>query len=555
MRLGGLRRFLRKRLTSFARSERANIAIIFALSLIPLCIAAGAGLDLARAMIVRARLAEALDAAGLAVGGNTGLTQTQLQALAQQYFNANYTNDASYGTPSAVTVDSEGQTVTIAASVNMPTVLVRVADLLGCTTCDTLAISETSQIVWGQTKLWVSLVLDNTGSMCEPDSNPCPGDTNQNIKINALKTATHQLLTILQNAAAHDGDVKVAIVPFSKDVNIGTSNSGASWVDWTSWEAAPTSSTPAATKGPGDSCPYGTNTSPYGYTCQVNPTNGSSSTSTIPSSGTYTGYICPGQDNGKYNTGKNGRYYNGCYTSVDNGTLTTVATGSSATCNGYHNCSCTGSGSSKVCKAHNYNHTWTVNDHSTWGGCIMDRTQDYDTENTTPTNSTTNFPTENAFSCPPGTLGTLSYDWSSLSTQVDAMVAQGSTNQTIGLAWGWQALTDGNPLNAGTLPDDTQQVIILLSDGLNTQDRWYGNGSAQSSSVDGRMNTTCANVKAAHIMIYTVFVDLNGTQGNSTVLQNCASDSSKYYDLKTTGAIVTAFNQIGTAITQLRVLR
>src|SRR5262249_4447564 len=155
---------------------------------------------------------------------------------------------------------------------------------------------------------------------------------------------------------------------------------------------------------------------------------------------------------------------------------------------------------------------------------------DYDIQNTTPTSSTTNFPAENAASCPPGTLGTLSYDWTNLSTQVDAMVAQGSTNQPIGLAWGWQALTDGNPLNAGTLPDDTQQVIILLSDGLNTQDRWYGNGSAQSSSVDGRMNSLCTAVKAAHIMVYTVFVDLNGTQGNSTVLQNCASDSSKYYD-------------------------
>ena len=35
------------------------------------------------------------------------------------------------------------------------------------------------------------------------------------------------------------------------------------------------------------------------------------------------------------------------------------------------------------------------------------------------------------------------------------------------------------------------------------------------------------------IVIYTIFVDLNGTQGNSTVLQNCATDSSKYFDLTT----------------------
>jgi len=97
--------------------------------------------------------------------------------------------------------------------------------------------------------------------------------------------------------------------------------------------------------------------------------------------------------------------------------------------------------------------------------------------------------------------------------------------------------------------------MILLSDGLNTQDRWYGDGSNQSTSVDGRMNTVCANVKAAGITVYTVFVDLNGTQGNSTVLQNCASDSSKYYDLTTSGQIISTFNAIAEQITDLRVLK
>jgi hypothetical protein len=48
-------------------------------------------------------------------------------------------------------------------------------------------------------------------------------------------------------------------------------------------------------------------------------------------------------------------------------------------------------------------------------------------------------------------------------------------------------------------------------------------------------------------------VDLNGTQGNSTVLQNCATDSSKYFDLTTSGAIITTLNSIGQQITSLRV--
>lgn len=565
MRFANIREHIGNKLRAFRRSKRGNVAIIFGLSLVPLCVAAGAGLDLARAMIVHARLIQALDAAGLAVGSDTGDTQQNLQNLAQRYFNANYTTDSSFGTPAPVTVNVQQQNVTVSTNVVMPTVLVRVADIIGCTRCDNVNVDASSTVVWGQTKLWVSLVLDNTGSMTQTDSTGTS-------KISALKSATHQLLTTLQNAAAHPGDVKVAIVPFSKDVNIGTGYASSTWIDWTDFDSAPPNSTPAQTKGPGDTCPYGSTTSPYGYGCTTGPTNGASSSSTILSSCTIngtsrTGCICPGQDDGGYfgypssqhsgfNNGHNGHYYNGCYDSVATGSKTTVSTGSSATCNGYVNCSCTGSFSSKTCKANNYSHTWRANAHSTWTGCIMDRNQSYDIQNTTPTGTTSNFPAENADSCPPGHLGTLGYDWASLSNQVDAMTAQGSTNQTVGLAWGWQALTNGNPLNAGTLPSDTQQVIILLSDGFNTQDRWYSNGvdhSTGTNSVDDRMSQICSNVNAAHITVYTVFVDLAGTQGSSTVLQNCASDSSKYFDLTTSGSIVTTFNQIATEITQLRV--
>ncbi|HXL98592.1 MAG TPA: hypothetical protein VN932_01580, partial [Rhizomicrobium sp.] len=202
-----------------------------------------------------------------------------------------------------------------------------------------------------------------------------------------------------------------------------------------------------------------------------------------------------------------------------------------------------------------FNHAWIVNDHSTWDGCIMDRTQDNDVSNIAPSGTSTDFPAENAQSCPPGTVSPLSYDWTTLNSAVNAMTAQGSTNQPIGLAWGWQAQTSGDPMDPSTLPSYTSQVIIILSDGLNTQDRWYGDGSDQSTSVDARMNAVCANAKAAGFIIYAVFVDLNGTQGNSTVLQNCATDASHYFDLTTSGAIITTFNQIATQITQLRVAK
>jgi len=539
--LGRIARASRAVLGRFAFSRRGNIATIFALSLVPMAVAAGAGVDIARSMVVRTRLSEALDAAALAVGSTTGLSQADATALAQKYFNANYTVDPAFGTPSAVSVSLGTDTATVSTNVPMPTTWIGVVGI------KTVNVTSSSTVVWGQTKLWVSLALDNTGSMSETDKTGTS-------KMSALKTATHQLLTTLQSAASNPGDVKVAIVPFSKDVNLGTTYKNSSWIDWTDWESAPANGTPGSDVGPGSPCPYSTWSN--GYSCQTTPTNGSSSTGTIPSSGTYSGYICPTVDNGNANSGRSGRYYNGCYNS------TAHSSSQNGSCNGYgcscpsgsSNCHCSGS-FSRSCTwtttVTTYTHSWVVNSHSTWGGCIMDRTQDYDTLNTTPTNTSTDFPAENAQSCVPSKLGTLSYDWTSLSNQVDAMTAGGNTNQTIGLAWAWQALTDGNPLNAGTLPSETKQVIIILSDGLNTQNRW----TSTQSSIDTREGDVCTNAKQAGIIVYAVYVDLNGTSGNSAALQSCATDDDHYFDLTTSGAIVTAFNTIAEQITNLRVSR
>jgi hypothetical protein len=141
----------------------------------------------------------------------------------------------------------------------------------------------------------------------------------------------------------------------------------------------------------------------------------------------------------------------------------------------------------------------------------------------------------------------LSYDWTALNAKIDAMQPNGNTNQAIGLAWGWQSLSQTAPLNAPALDPNYQyqQVIILLSDGLNTQDRWYNT----ASSIDARQQRACDNAKAAGILIYTVLV----MSGDSTVLQNCASSSNKYFALTNANQIITTFNQIGTNLAKLHV--
>src|SRR6202011_3134500 len=126
----------------------------------------------------------------------------------------------------------------------------------------------------------------------------------------------------------------------------------------------------------------------------------------------------------------------------------------------------------------------------------------------------------------------------------------------IGLAWGWQSLTAGTPLNA---PDKDpnyqyQDIIIILSDGLNTEDRWYTN----ATSIDNRQKILCDNIKSAGVTIYAVQVN-TGNDPTSGVLQYCAgtratvADSSKFFLLTSSSEIITTFNQIGTGLSKLRI--
>ena len=64
------------------------------------------------------------------------------------------------------------------------------------------------------------------------------------------------------------------------------------------------------------------------------------------------------------------------------------------------------------------------------------------------------------------------------------MTPAGNTNTTIGLVWGWHSLTSNLPLTQGAAPaPDLDKVIIMLTDGDNTEDRWSNSGS----DIDARM--------------------------------------------------------------------
>ncbi len=557
---------LSRALARFGVSRSGNVAITFALAALPVIGITGFAVDFSHANSVKAAMQAALDSTALMLAKDAAtVSNATLQANATNYFTALFTRpEATNIVVSASYTTDGGSKVVVNGAANVPT------SFLGIIGYNNIAVNGSSTTAWGSTRLRVALVLDTTGSMADDG------------KISALKTATNNLLTQLKGAASNNGDVYVSIIPFSRGVNLSSSNYSANWIDWTEWDSAPAyMSTWLANSvnlavweqtGPGDSCPVSSSTA--GFVCTSSPANSASNVNNVPSSGAYSGYICPGMDSGAKDGTKAGFYYNGCYNSVSS--TRTISTGSLATCGLTTNCSCSGSGSSRKCTQSYYAHNWIANNHNTWTGCVADRgttsapgtTAGNDQTAVSPSTSdaSTRFPARNDTYCPTEAMG-LSYDWTSMTTVVNGLTPNGGTNQPIGLVTGWHSLAGIGPFTAPAMDSNYKysQVIILLSDGLNTWDRWYGSGTSTTTAVDYRMYSssgagTCANIKNGGITLYTIQVNTGGDP-TSALLQNCAggpdkfSDPSKFYIVTSASGLGTVFNTIGTNLTQLRVAK
>jgi len=446
--------------TRFAGANDGNIAIIFAIAVLPVLSFVGAAIDYTRANNARSSMQAALDSTALMLAKDLTdgtITTSQITTKAQAYFTALYTNaDAKNVTINATYTQTSGNGSTIlvngSGKVN--------ADFMRVAGYPTIDFNTSSTSAWGNVRMRVAMVLDVTGSMA------------QNGKMPAMQTAAKALVDQLSALAKNPGDIYISLVPFAKDVHLGSSYYNSSWIDWSVWDAQSYTNT------------WGT--------CS-----------------------------------------NTSYTSRSN------------------------------CK--NANKTWTP-DRTKWTGCVTDRTQDYDTKNTTPTS--TNAPTMvvaeeyvsgSTYYCKTGSstyvapIVSLSYDWSSLKTAIGNLEPTGNTNQGIGLAWGWLTLGASDPFNApakDTANYTYKEAIVLLSDGLNTQNRWY----STASQIDARQKILCDNAKAANIVIYTVQVNTGGDP-TSTVLQYCASGADKFFLVTDPSQTLSVFNSIGQSLAKLRVYK
>jgi Mg-chelatase subunit ChlD len=374
----------------------------------------GAAVDFSRGNAVRTALQASLDATALMLSRDAAeMDPAQVTAKATTFFKAQFKR-AELPEPVVTAVLSSPQQGSYILDVRASgTIATTFTKVIGHQKLD---VGSSAQVKWGVKKLELALVLDNTGSM------------SSNGKMTELKTASKNLLTTLKNAAKELGDVKIAIVPFDKIVNIGTSFASSGIIDYS---------------------------------------------------------------------------------------------------------------------VHNIQQ-------SSWQGCVQDRDQPNDTLDTAPgSSSSTKYP---AVSCSGVTsimpltdvLDTTGF--ASLNSKIDAMNPSGNTNVTIGLVWGWHALSKGEPMTQGSDPaPDKDKVIVLLTDGDNTQNRWTTSGS----SIDARTAAACTNVKGANIKIYTIRV----IDGDANLLRTCATKTSMYYEVSQASQLNTVFTSIAQTLANLRIAK
>ena len=217
---------------------------------------------------------------------------------------------------------------------------------------------------------------------------------------------------------------------------------------------------------------------------------------------------------------------------------------------------CTKNGKKKKCSTST---TWVPDNHNTWNGCVTDRgnsnapssfNTDQNVMGVDVTKSYTKFAAEQYDNCSPQVMS-LNYDWTAMKNLVTSFYPAGNTNQNIGLAHAWMSLVGGGPYPTPPVEEANykyNKIIILLTDGLNTANRWHTN----QNQIDNRQADTCTNIKAAGITLYTVQVNTGGDP-TQTVLKNCASTADKFFLLTSASAMVSTFQAIGTALSNLRI--
>lgn len=531
---------------SFPKNQSGNVAVWFALAVLPALTAVGAAVDYSRASEQRSKLQQATDAAALAVGGTAiAKTDTQVVAEATQHFNGLMAGVA--GDPRIDRVEiSPGRTeVQVFTSMTYKPVFLKQAGI------GPLTIAAKARTVKSHTQYEIALVMDNSGSMASSAGGVS--------KMQASKDAAKRLIDIMYGNETSAARTKVSLVPFTLSVKAGESYANANWVDrtgqssihWENIDRAGSAWQPGSRfdlfselgvawggcfeSRPGD----------FGVT-DVAPTTATPDSLFVPQ-------FAPDEPGLK---GESSYYLN---TGLKTGSGTRYSYGNSYLDDGAGACTSLPASTDvnarqkAVCKYKIAGNSSRISLGSGRG----------------PNNR-----------CDARPLMRLSSNSTTIKGAIDQMIASGNTNLVEGFMWGWRTISPRAPFADGAAYEDgqTKKIVIFLTDGMNawssasnhnksvyspfgyfTNNR-LGNGIDTANearvAMDTKTLTACANAKASGVQVYTIGFSTTDDPIDAAglnILKKCASTETMAYVANNASDVNKVFEEIARNIGRLRI--
>lgn len=215
----------------FSQDENGNIAMMFGVSALLMFVFAGLAVDFTRYNLINGDLIESMDAAGLAIAQyqqlNADAGDGELKEFGRNFFfeNFRYEDDIEN-----LNVDFQITPTEIIPQVTgkLDALMLSNFKLGGAEFHfnDFDVTSDTAITKRGSGRVELALVLDVTGSMGSPAVSGGSGS-----KIADLKESVDVMLGALYGDADTDDNIKISVVPFNSQVNVGTENFDDRWLD------------------------------------------------------------------------------------------------------------------------------------------------------------------------------------------------------------------------------------------------------------------------------------------------------------------------------------
>lgn len=513
------------------RDDRGAIAVQVALLAIPMAILVFALVDLGRISLQRHQMQDALDAATLMAARSTAVTDAELEAVGDPAFLAEISGlNLGLTASNASFKAGTGNHILGTATATVKPIIVNLW------TRSDFTVTATSDVVRSSKNLEVAVVLDITGSM-------------SGSRITDLKTGAADLVDIVVKDEQAPFYSKVAIVPYSVGVNVGT------YAD--AVRGAVTTRTITGVSKASAAVVTSTN---HGFIVGDKVTISGVSGPTMLNGNTYS--VTAASTNSftiNANTSSAPKYVSSgvatCDTSTNPGCLNFTFTSA--------------------------NLTTETRKLST---CVTERTGTYAYTDMAPSVALVgrNYPTPSSNPCPTASITPLSSDRTALKAQISALSVGGATAGQVGFAWGWYMIAP----NFGYLwPSATQRpapydakdlvkVVVLMTDGaFNTpyckgviaKDAGSGSGAANDhincAATNGDAFTQtrklCDAMKdpALKLTIFTVGFDVGSDASATSMLKYCATDAQHVYFPATGSELKTAFKSIAQEISSLRIAK